>query len=62
MPATTPIASATGTMTASTQNMRSAVASSAGPSLSTTFSLNLVEQPRSPWSTPENVGVVGSSQ
>ena len=49
-------------MTASTQNMRIAVASSAGPSLSATLTLNLVEQPRSPWSTPENLGVFGSSQ
>ena len=46
----------------STQNMRIAVASSAGPSLSMTLTLNLVEQPRSPWSTPENLGAFGSSQ
>ena len=62
MPDMTPMASATGTMTARTQNMRIAVASSAGPSLSATLTLNLVEQPRSPWSTPENLGVLGSSQ
>ncbi len=62
MPATTPIASAAGIMTMSTQNMRIAVASSAGPSLSMTLTLNLVEQPRSPWSTPENLGAFGSSQ
>ena len=62
MPDTTPIASATGTMTASTQNMRIEVASSAGPSFLTTLTLNLVEQPRSPWRTPENMGVFGSSQ
>ena len=62
MPAMTPIASAIGIMTASTQNMRIPVASTAGPSLSTTLTLNLVEQPRSPCSTPENLGVFGSSQ
>ena len=48
-------------MTTITQNMRSPVASSAGPSFSTTLTLNLVEQPKSPSSTPENFGVIGSS-
>ena len=48
MPAMTPIASAAGTMTASTQNIETAVASSTGPSLAATLTLNLVEQPRSP--------------
>src|ERR1700722_73460 len=62
MPAITPIASAAGIMTVSTQNMRVAVASSAGPSLSTTLTLNLVEQPKSPCRTPENMGVFASSQ
>ena len=45
-----------------TQNMRMPVARSAGQSLSTTLTLNLVEQPKSPCSTPENVGVADSSQ
>ena len=48
-------------MTAMTQNMRIPVASSAGPSFSTTLTLNLVEQPRLPSSTPESWRVVGSS-
>src|SRR5271154_7377014 len=62
MPETTPMRSATGIMTAMTQNMRIPVARSAGQSLSTTLTLNLVEQPKSPCSTPENVGVADSSQ
>ena len=61
MPDTTPTTSATGIMTTITQNMRRPVASRAGPSLCTTFTLNLVEQPKSPSSTPDNRRVAGSS-
>src|SRR5271157_598121 len=47
IPETTPMKRATGIMTAMTQNMRIAVALSAGRSLLTTLVLNFVEQPKS---------------
>src|SRR5690606_30868300 len=62
MPASTPMSSETGTITASTQNIRMPVAPSAGNSLAETVERNLVEQPKSPCSTPENFGSSDASQ
>src|SRR5262245_20113383 len=62
MPANTPMIRATGIMVIMTQNISLAVAHSAGKSLSATRVLNLVEQPKSPWITPEKVGSTGSLQ
>src|SRR3954453_17045016 len=62
MPARMPTSSDTGTITPSTQSIRMPVAPSAGNSLAATVVLNLVEQPKSPSITPENVGTAGSLQ
>src|SRR5436190_338958 len=62
MPARIPTSSAIGTITANTQNIKMPVAPRAGNSLAATVVLNLVEQPKSPSRTPENVGTVGSLQ
>ena len=60
MPARMPISRAIGTIVTITQNIRMPVAPSAGNSLDETLVLNLVEQPKSPCRTPENVGSTGS--
>jgi len=62
MPASTPISSEIGTMTIITQNIRMPVALSASGSRWLTVVRNAVEQPKSPWITPESFGSVGSSQ
>src|SRR5690606_30327377 len=62
IPARMPISSEIGTITAITQNINMPVAPSAGKSLFETAVRNLVEQPKSPWMTPEKVGTSGSSQ
>ena len=62
MPETTPITRAIGTMMASTQNIKRPVARSDGPNLAATLTLNFVEQPKSPSSTPEKTSVEASSQ
>src|SRR6185312_3411515 len=62
IPANMPINSDTGTITRSTKNIRMPVASSAGNSFLETVVLNLVEQPKSPCSTPDSLGVKDSLQ
>ena len=62
MPAKTPMISALGTITAITQNIRIPVAPKAGKICVLTFSLNLVEHPKSPCSTPAKVGSAASAQ
>ena len=49
-------------MIASTQNIKRPVARSDGPNLAATLTLNFVEQPKSPSSTPEKTSVEASSQ
>ena len=62
MPASTPIKSDTGTMTKVTQNMRMPVAFRASGSRTDTGVRKAVEQPKSPWMTPEKPASACSAQ
>jgi hypothetical protein len=62
IPARIPMSSEIGTIVTITQNIRMPVAPRAGNSFAATVVLNLVEQPKSPWSTPEKRVSAGSLQ